>query len=214
MKLASLFTFILFTIQLNAQMDTLSYSVGVVISKNLKSQGISELDLESFNKAIQDVFNGDSMQMSLEEANQNVQDYMSEKKAAANERVIKEGAQYLINNKERPEVRVTESGLQYEILTKGTGEVNPTLMDKVKVHYHGTLIDGTVFDSSVDRGEPIEFPLNGVIPGWQEGVQLMTVGAKFRFVIPYSLAYGERGAGPVIKPFSTLIFEVELLEIQ
>ena len=214
MKRLSLFTLILFTIQLNAQMDSLSYSVGVVISKNLKSQGITELDMNSFNQAIQDVFKGEKLALTLDQANDNVQAYMAEQKAAVNERTIKEGAQFLINNKARPEVMVTESGLQYEILTKGTGATHPNLTDKVKVHYHGTLINGTVFDSSVDRGEPISFPLNGVIPGWQEGVQLMTEGSKFRFFIPYNLAYGERAAGATIKPYSTLIFDVELLEIQ
>ena len=126
---------------------------------------------------------------------------------------IEIGAKFLEENKSKPGVKVTESGLQYKVIKEGKG-AKPTATDNVKVHYHGTLIDGTVFDSSVDRGEPISFPLNGVIAGWTEGVQLMSVGSKYKFFIPYTLAYGERGAGEAIKPYSTLIFEVELLGIE
>ena len=125
---------------------------------------------------------------------------------------IEEGAQFLAENAKREGVKVTESGLQYEIIKEGKG-AKPAATDKVKVHYHGTLIDGTVFDSSVERGEPITFPLNGVIAGWTEGVQLMQVGSKYKFFIPYQLAYGENGAGQIIEPYSTLVFEVELLDI-
>lgn len=125
-----------------------------------------------------------------------------------------EGEQFLTENALRDEVKVTESGLQYEVLTAGKGRVHPTAESTVKVHYEGRLINGTVFDSSYQRGEPIEFPLSGVIRGWTEGVQLMTVGAKYRFFIPYNLAYGERGAGQNIPPYATLIFDVELLDIK
>jgi FKBP-type peptidyl-prolyl cis-trans isomerase FklB len=124
-----------------------------------------------------------------------------------------ENMAFLEENAKKEGIQITETGLQYEVITMGTGP-KPTLDQTVKVHYHGTLIDGSVFDSSVDRGEPIEFPVTGVIPGWVEGLQLMPVGSKFKFYIPYDLAYGERGAGQMIKPFSTLIFEVELLEVK
>ncbi len=123
------------------------------------------------------------------------------------------GEQYLAENAKKETVKTTASGLQYEVLTEGTGK-SPSATDTVKVHYRGTLIDGTEFDSSYSRGEPAEFPLNRVIPGWTEGVQLMKEGAKYRFVIPSQLAYGSRGAGPVIGPDETLIFEVELLEVK
>lgn len=134
--------------------------------------------------------------------------------AAEAEEAKREGEAFLAVNGQRPEVTTTPSGLQYEVLREGTGTTHPTAESKVRVHYHGTLIDGTVFDSSVERGEPISFPLNGVIRGWTEGVQLMTEGAKYRFFIPYQLAYGERGAGGQIPPYAALIFEVELLEIE
>ena len=123
------------------------------------------------------------------------------------------GTEFLKENSKKEGVIVTDSGLQYEIITKGTGAL-PKATDKVKTHYHGTLTNGTVFDSSVDRGEPISFPVNGVIKGWQEALQLMPVGSKWRLVVPYELAYGERGAGASIAPFSTLIFEVELIGIE
>jgi FKBP-type peptidyl-prolyl cis-trans isomerase FklB len=126
---------------------------------------------------------------------------------------LEAGKKFLEENAKKPGVKTTASGLQYEVLKDGSG-AKPTLQSKVKVHYHGTLIDGKVFDSSVNRGEPITFPLNGVIQGWQEGVQLMPVGSKYRFYIPYNLAYGERGAGANIPPYSALIFDVELLAIE
>ncbi len=130
------------------------------------------------------------------------------------EQMKAEGENFLALNAQRPEVHTTPSGLQYEILREGTGTEHPTAASNVKVHYHGTLINGEVFDSSIERGEPISFPLNAVIQGWTEGVQLMTEGAKYRFYIPYQLAYGERGAGRQIPPYSALIFDVELLEIE
>ena len=137
---------------------------------------------------------------------------METKVAEKNKGLAAKGEEFLAENAKREGVFVTESGLQYEVVTMGEGE-KPTAESTVKVHYHGTLIDGTVFDSSVQRGEPIEFPLNGVIKGWTEGLQLMPVGSKFILYIPYQLAYGERGAGELIGPCEALIFEVELLEI-
>ena len=137
---------------------------------------------------------------------------MEAKEAEKHKDAIAKGEDFLAENAKRETVHVTESGLQYEVITMGEGE-KPTAESRVKVHYHGTLIDGTVFDSSVQRGEPIEFPLNGVIKGWTEGLQLMPVGSKFILYIPYQLAYGEQGAGELIGPCEALIFEVELLEI-
>ena len=151
--------------------------------------------------------------MNAEDATEWLNKTMEAKEAEKNKGLAAEGEAFLAENAKREGVFVTESGLQYEVVTMGEGE-KPTAESTVKVHYHGTLIDGTVFDSSVQRGEPIEFPLNGVIKGWTEGLQLMPVGSKFILYIPYQLAYGERGAGELIAPYSALIFEVELLEIK
>ena len=150
--------------------------------------------------------------MNGEDAQAYIQSFFEARQANANKELAAEGEAFLAENATKEGVMVTESGLQYKVVTMGNGE-KPTADDKVKVHYHGTLIDGTVFDSSVERGEPIEFPLNGVIKGWTEGLQLMPVGSKFILYIPYQLAYGERGAGENIGPCEALIFEVELLEI-
>lgn len=150
--------------------------------------------------------------MNAEEATEWLNKTMEAKEAEKNKALSAEGEAFLAENAKREGVFVTESGLQYEVITMGEGE-KPTAESTVKVHYHGTLIDGTVFDSSVQRGEPIEFPLGGVIKGWTEGLQLMPVGSKFILYIPYQLAYGERGAGELIAPYSALIFEVELLDI-
>ena len=141
-----------------------------------------------------------------------IQDYFTKQQAAASEGIIKAGADFLAENGKRKGVTTTKSGLQYEILKKGNGPI-PAATDNVETHYHGTLLDGTVFDSSVERGQPISFGVNGVIAGWTEALQLMNVGSKWKLYIPYNLAYGERGAGQSIGPYSTLIFEVELLKI-
>lgn len=210
----AIIVFFTYQTQIQAQMDTMSYSMGMMIAKNLQSQGISELDIESFNAAILDVLGGKTLAFSLEEANSNVQTYMKAQQEKMSKGVIDEGKKFLTENGKREGVHTTDTGLQYEVLTPGTGTVSPGPTDKVNVHYHGSLLDGTVFDSSVDRGEPISFPLNGVISGWTEGLQLMTEGAKYRFYIPYDLAYGSRGAGAKIKPYATLIFDVELLNIE
>jgi len=151
--------------------------------------------------------------MDLPAANAAVQSFMMKKQESAGAEARKEGEDFLAKNATRPEVKVTDSGLQYEVLKEGEG-ISPTATETVEVHYHGTLLDGTVFDSSVERGETIEFPLNRVIPGWTEGVQLMKPGAKYRFYIPFDLAYGPRGSAPKIPPYAALIFDVELFKVK
>jgi FKBP-type peptidyl-prolyl cis-trans isomerase len=201
---------------LATKVDSMSYALGVNIgtdlTNNLKTLPGGVYNKEVFLKAFNDVLKGDSVAMSNENAQVFLQTYFT----AAQEKVANEkkteGEKFLTENKKNPAVQVTPSGLQYIVLTEGTG-AKPTATDKVKVHYEGTLTDGTKFDSSYDRGEPIEFPLNQVIKGWTEGVQLMSVGSKYKFFVPYDLAYGEQGAGGVIPPFATLIFTVELLDI-
>ncbi len=201
-----------------APADPPSYIIGSNIAENLKEQGI-EINLESLLAGMKDVLQGEGSRFSAAEAQQimtQFQQVLQEKKqhtdAEAGARNAAAGEAFLKENSQREGVFTTASGLQYEILNAGAG-AKPKVTDKVRVHYHGTLLDGTVFDSSVDRGEPAEFPLNGVIKGWTEGLQLMPTGAKYRFFIPSNLAYGERGAGGDIGPNSVLTFDVELLEI-
>lgn len=194
------------------KMDTLSYSLGVLIANNLKQQGFENLSAPDMVEAIEDVMQ-DKAKMTPQVAQTHVQKCMADKAAKEHGSVKADGEKFLIENAKKNGVVSLPSGLQYEVIKMGDGP-KPKATDKVKTHYHGTLINGTVFDSSVERGEPISFPLNGVIKGWTEGLQLMPVGSKFRFFIPYNLAYGEQGAGADIKPFSTLIFEVELLGIE
>ena len=195
-------------------MDTTSYSVGMIMAQNLLAQGVEELDMESFSKGMADMMAKKETAVSIAEATTNFQTLMRDAQSNAHKGNRMKGEKFLAENAKRTEVKTTASGLQYEVISASDSTKKPTLSDKVNVHYHGTLIDGTVFDSSVERGEPISFPLNGVIQGWQEGLQLMTVGSKYRLYIPYNLAYGERAAGPTIAPFSALIFDVTLLEIQ
>lgn len=206
---------LLLSIQINAQennMDSLSYSLGILMAQSLQKQGLSEINAATFTKGVQDMLGGAELDIDLNQANQVVQEYMQAQQAKQYEGVIKEGKDFLSNNGQRAEVTVLPSGLQYEVLQEGTG-AKPSPSDKVTVHYHGSLLDGTVFDSSVDRGQPATFGVTQVIQGWVEGLQLMPEGAKWRLYIPYNLAYGERGAGGKIGPYSTLIFDVELLKI-
>lgn len=203
------------SIQSNAQennMDSLSYSLGILMAQSLQKQGLSEIDAASFTKGVQDMIGGAELDIDVSKANQVVQEYMQAQQAKQFEGAINEGKEFLSKNGERAEVTVLPSGLQYEVLQEGTGP-KPSPSDKVTVHYHGTLLDGTVFDSSVTRGQPATFGVTQVIQGWVEGLQLMPEGAKWRLYIPYNLAYGERGAGGKIGPYSTLIFDVELLKI-
>ena len=191
--------------------DKLSYSLGVLIGQSLKND-YETLNYEMLFEALKAQHSGGETVLSAQEASTFMQGYARSQAEAKSAASREEGKKYLTENAIRKEVTVTESGLQYEVITEAEG-AKPAATDTVSVHYTGTLLDGTVFDSSVERGQPATFPLNRVIPGWTEGVQLMSVGSKYRFVIPSELAYGERGAGQNIGPGATLIFEVELLEI-
>jgi FKBP-type peptidyl-prolyl cis-trans isomerase FklB len=197
---------------LNTEMEKVSYSLGVNVAKSVKSQGLESIDSDAIAKAFKDVFEGNTLEISEEEANIVLQDYfgkLANEKQKAN---VEAGQKFLDENAKREGVVTTATGLQYEVLKEGSGD-SPKETDNVTVHYHGTLIDGTVFDSSVDRGQPATFPVNGVIPGWVEALQLMNPGAKYKLFIPSNLAYGERGAGGAIGPNATLVFEVELISI-
>ncbi len=200
-------------------MDKTSYALGLGIGSQLKDMGAESLNIDDFALAIKDALAGTS-QMSPEEAQSVVQKFFADqeekqraKAAEAWQENKLKGEQFLANNAKVEGVTTTASGLQYCVLTEGTGN-KPKATDTVVCHYEGTLIDGKVFDSSYRRGEPAEFPLQGVIAGWTEGVQYMSEGSKYRFFIPYNLAYGERGAGRDIPPFSALIFDVELIKIK
>ena len=192
--------------------EKVSYSLAVNVASGIKQQGLSKIDINSLAKGFNDVLEGNELDITEEESMKILQDYFQKLSAEKQEEANEKEQAYLTENAGKEGVITTESGLQYEILSSGNGK-KPNTEDKVTVHYHGMLTDGTVFDSSVDRGEPASFPVNGVIPGWVEGLQLMSVGDKWKLTIPSNLAYGERGAGGVIGPGETLIFEVELLSI-
>lgn len=193
-------------------MDKLSYALGMVIAENLKGLGANNVDTTDFAKAVADVLAGKSTELTLIEAQTTVQEFMQKQEAERSKFMRKAGEDFLAENAKKDGVVVLPSGLQYTVLTEGTG-AQPKATDQVKCHYEGRLIDETVFDSSYQRGEPAVFPLNGVIAGWTEGVQLMKEGAKYRFFIPYNLAYGERGAGNSIPPYAALVFDVELIKV-
>lgn len=200
-------------------MDKASYALGLGIGHQLKGMGGSKLNIDDFAQAIKDIIQGKEPQMSMKEA-QIVANTFIQEAEKENQKLKEEagakfkayGEQYLAENAKKDGVKVTKSGLQYEVLNEGTGK-SPKATDNVKCHYEGRLIDGTVFDSSYRRGTPATFPLNGVIAGWTEGLQLMKEGAKYRFHIPYNLAYGANGAGESIPPYSALVFDVELLGV-
>lgn len=196
----------------NTKMDSVSYSLGVLMAQNLKQQGFDAIDAASLTKGFEDVLKGNPLKVDPEQANEIVSDYMQSKQAKKFEATIAAGKKFLEENAKRTGVVELPSGLQYEVIKEGTG-AKPTTNDQVTVHYEGKLIDGTVFDSSVKRGQPATFGVTQVIQGWVEALQLMPEGAKWKLYIPYDLAYGERGAGQQIGPYATLIFEVELLKI-
>jgi len=193
-------------------MDKLSYSLGLIISENLKGLGVQELSMEDFTQAVGDVLGGKQTAITVAEAQRLVGQFIQQQEEERSKFVREAGEQFLAENAKREGVKTTESGLQYEVLQAAIGK-KPTAADTVRCHYEGRLTDGTVFDSSYRRGEPAEFPLSGVIAGWTEGLQLMAEGAKFRFFIPYNLAYGTRGAGQSIPPYAALIFDVELIKV-
>ena len=193
-------------------MENRSYALGMVIGHNLKGMGVKNLNATQFAQAVTDVLEGHATLLDDAEAQRTVTEFLQRQQAEAGKAVREEGERFLAENAQKEGVTVLPSGLQYVVLTEGTG-AKPKATDRVKCHYEGRLTDGTVFDSSYRRGEPAVFPLNGVIAGWTEGVQLMGEGAKFRFFIPYQLAYGERGAGQSIPPYAALVFDVELIEV-
>ena len=193
-------------------MKDISYALGLSIASNLKNSGVEALDIEHFTKGLNAILNNEEITMSPDEVNHILNEFFEgmQKKSEGNN--TESGKAFLAENKKQPGVIELPSGLQYSVITEGSG-VKATAKNQVKVHYTGTLIDGTVFDSSVSRGEPATFGVTQVISGWVEGLQLMSKGAKYKFFIPSNLAYGAQGAGKVIGPHATLVFEVELLEI-
>lgn len=201
-------------------MDKLSYALGLGIGRQLAQMGAEQLSIDDFAQAIKDVVAGGQLKLDEAEAQVIVQEFFQKQEekqrataAEMGKKAKEEGEKYLAENAKKEGVVTLPSGLQYLVIKKGNGK-RPKATDKVKCHYEGMLVDGTLFDSSVQRGEPATFPLNQVIAGWTEGLQLMTEGSKYRFFIPYTLGYGERGAGASIPPFAALVFDVELIEVQ
>lgn len=193
-------------------MEKVSYALGMIIGHNLQSMNIKNLDTAAFAKAVDAVLAGEKTDMTVMQANGTVQEFLEKQQEEAGREAREAGEKFLAENAKKEGVTVLESGLQYTVLTEAIGQ-KPTADDSVRCHYEGRLIDGTVFDSSYRRGEPATFPLRGVIAGWTEGLQHMAVGSKFRFFIPYNLAYGAQGAGGSIPPYAALVFDVELLGI-
>ena len=192
-----------------------SYGIGLQMGQQLAQSGLEGLNVAAIAKGIATSLTSDMPEIEVDAINEALQALhmrAEEARAEASKAAAADGETFLADNALRSEVTVLESGLQYEVLTVGTGEI-PTSDKTVRVHYHGMLTDGTVFDSSVDRGQPAEFPVTGVIAGWVEALQLMPVGSKWKLSIPQDLAYGERGAGAAIPPYAALVFEVELLDI-
>jgi FKBP-type peptidyl-prolyl cis-trans isomerase FklB len=201
-----------FSGDLSSVEDSVSYALGINIGQNLKQSGFKNVNVQAMGKAIAEIYAGDSTSLNAEEAGALINNYMTKQSEVKADGAKEEGIAFLAENAGKEGVMTTASGLQYEVVEEGSG-ASPAATDNVTVHYHGTLIDGSVFDSSVERGEPATFPLNGVIPGWTEGLQLMKEGGKTRFYIPSELAYGDRAASELIGPGSTLIFDVELIKV-
>lgn len=195
-------------------MDKLSYALGMSMASSLVNSGLNKIDVDSFVKAFNEVINnGGASEMNPQEANQYIQEFFSKRQEELLKENTEAGIKFLEDNSKKEGVTTLASGLQYEVITEGNG-TKPSATDKVKCHYHGTLIDGRVFDSSVERGQPAVFGVNQVIKGWVEALQLMSVGSKWKLFIPSDLAYGANGAGELIGPNTTLVFEVELLGIE
>ncbi len=193
-------------------MDKFSYAIGLGIGQNLKGMGATNINLNDFTQAIKDIIEENQTAISHKEAQTIVNDYFQKLEKQINQANIQEGTDFLEENKKNPNIITLPSGLQYEIIKEGNGK-KPKASERVKCHYEGTLINGTLFDSSIKRGEPAIFGVSQVIPGWVEALQLMNEGSKWRLFIPSELAYGAQGAGEMIPPHSTLIFEVELIEV-
>ncbi|MCM1291444.1 MAG: FKBP-type peptidyl-prolyl cis-trans isomerase [Prevotella sp.] len=193
-------------------MDKLSYAWGIAMGQQLKAMGVKDINFDDYVAGAKVTFEGNEPQMPLDEAQKLINDYLSDLQAKAEAQAREVGEKFLAENKKQENIKETASGLQYMVMKEGEG-ATPTAEDEVTVHYTGKLLDGTVFDSSVNRGEPATFPLNRVIPGWTEGVQLMKEGSKYMFFIPSDLAYGPQGIPNAIPPHSVLIFEVELIKV-
>lgn len=198
---------------LNNVIDSVSYGIGMNIGKNLKQQGIDSFNTKALAQAVDDIINGNPTLIDEAQANQTLNNYFQNLQAKKSEGNVQEGKDFLEANSKKEGVITLPSGLQYQVMKEGSG-AQPSINDMVTTHYHGTFIDGKVFDSSVERGEPATFPVNGVIAGWTEALQLMKEGAKWKLFVPYNLAYGEQGSRGGIPPYSTLIFEVELVKVE
>lgn len=194
-------------------MDKVSYALGLGIARQLVGMGATDVNADDFALALKDILSGQKPRLDDQDAQALVSAYLQEKEEKRNASLKEEGEKFLADNSKRAGVVTLPSGLQYEVLREGNGR-KPKATDQVECHYEGTLIDGTKFDSSYDRGETATFPLNQVIKGWTEGLQLMQEGAKYRFFIPYHLGYGSRGAGQSIPPYAALIFDVELVAVK
>jgi FKBP-type peptidyl-prolyl cis-trans isomerase FklB len=201
------------SVKLRNSVDSMSYSIGVIIGTNLKENaGLDEINDKVFAQAIREIMAGKKSKITPEEADKFLNEYMMQQQAKVGKKNLEEGKKFLDENKKKSGIVTLASGVQYQVINEGSGAC-PKDTDMVTVNYTGTLIDGTVFDSSVERGQPASFPVNRVIPGWSEALKLMKPGAKWKVFIPSELAYGERGAGGKIKPNAVLIFEIELISI-
>lgn len=198
--------------KLTGELERFSYALGMSVASNLIKSGVKTINPEAFVKAINDTYIGELPEMMPDEANKILESFMEKASQEDAKGNLESGLEFLEKNRSKEGVNELPSGLQYQVINEGDGDL-PSLTDEVKCHYHGSLIDGTVFDSSVERGQPAVFPVNGVIQGWVEALQLMPVGSKWRLYVPPELGYGQQGAGGAIGPNSTLVFDVELLEI-
>lgn len=198
--------------KITGELDKFSYALGMSLAGNLIQSGVKTVNPEIFLEAFKDTFEGKTPKIMPEEANQILEEFIGKANAGQGVDNLEEGLKFLAKNRKKEDIIELTSGLQYKVLNEGKGDL-PKVTDKVRCHYHGTLINGSVFDSSVERGQPADFPVNGVIQGWIEALQLMSTGSKWRLFIPSELAYGQQGAGGAIGPNTALIFDVELLEI-